>query len=67
MDKLIKIIAIALKIALIGFITSTILENINPKVGFFEQNWKVWVLLYLPLFMGYDSLISLIFNSSKDE
>jgi len=67
MSNIVRIIAILLKMVLIGFLVNLVLSNVNPKLGFLNQNWVVWIFLYFPIFIGYESIISLIFNNKDNE
>ncbi len=66
--KISKIIAIAIKIIAFGVIIRFALEQFNPSEEYKEQTIFFWVLVYIPLFAGYESIFkSIIEILSKDK
>lgn len=65
MKTLPKIMAIALKTFFIALCVKLIIDNTNPNANLLNQHFVIWIFLYIPIYMGYESLFNLIFNDKK--
>ena len=61
------IIAVSLKIIIGFYWIKYILVFYNSKVEIENQNIWFWILIYIPIFIGYESFIKIIFSKSKNQ
>jgi ABC-type multidrug transport system permease subunit len=64
---LITILALIVKGAIIYTLLIFALKYYKQDLPFYVQNPLVWLLVYLPVFMGYESLINVIFSNKKKD
>mgnify|MGYP003434946404 FL=1 len=62
---IIILLAIAFKGFVIYFLIVAGLEFYKQNLPFYKQNPLVWILIYLPMFMGYESIINVIGTTKK--
>lgn len=62
-NKLIKFLVLTIKFTIVFFVVRFGLSKIDTQLPFYEQHFLVWGLLYLPYFMGFEAIITLILNS----
>jgi len=60
-----KAIVFIIKIAVLMLILKYGFEYYDSKKTFYSQHIVVWILIYIPTFMGYEEIIDLIFNPKK--
>lgn len=64
----IKLILLYLiKFSGIAVFASIGLHKYDPSSAFYNQNLNVYLLVYLPLLMGYESLLSVLFSKKKEQ
>lgn len=61
--KTAKIIANFIKVLFIVLLMREGLGDFITKGGYREQELKFWVLVWIPLFAGYESLISVVISA----
>jgi ABC-type multidrug transport system permease subunit len=66
-NLLITISALVIKGAIFCFLLIFALKYYKQDLPFYVQNPLVWLLFYLPVFMGYESLINVIFSNKKKD
>lgn len=65
MKNLIFIIALIIKFTIVYFLFRFTILNIDTQLPFYKQNFFVWILIYLPIMIGYEFLIGLIYKNKK--
>lgn len=58
-------LALIVKGAIIYSLLIFALKYYRQDLPFYVQNPLVWLLVYLPVFMGYESLMNIIFSNKK--
>jgi len=61
-NKIITVLAVLLKIYTIVYLISYAFESYDASTNLYSQDIMVWLLIYLPLFMGYESLVNIILS-----
>lgn len=64
---IITLIAITAKLVLFYFFLNYCIEIYDMTKPFYKQSIVVWIVLYLPLFMGMESIINLLISKKKNE
>lgn len=63
MKKLIiRIVVIMIKIVGVTMSVGYAASHYNQSIKWYHQSPTIWLLLYLPIFMGYEALINSIFS-----
>lgn len=62
-EQILKLAVLALKIAGVFVAVKYGISEYNHSVRWSEQGPIVWVLLYLPIFMGYESILKLLLET----
>lgn len=65
MKKIAVLLALVLKFTILYFILNFGFKYFNPNAAIYIQNPLVWVLIYIPTFMGYERIINIIFSNKK--
>jgi len=60
---IIKIAGYTLKFSAIIFLSNICIQHIRPDLAWYIQSPIVWVGVYLPLWMGYETLAKLVFDT----
>jgi hypothetical protein len=58
----VTLLALSVKGTVLMFFIMTGLNHYDPTKRCLSQNFLVWVLIYIPAFMGFERLISTIFK-----
>lgn len=61
MIKLISsIIALVIKVAIVFYLVKFGVSFWNPDAKWYLQNIFVWLMIYIPVFAGYETIVSMI-------
>jgi hypothetical protein len=66
MKKAATILALLIKGAIFYFIVIFGINQYDLSKEPYLQNPLVWITLYLPIFMGYETLLGIILSKGKD-
>lgn len=62
---IIILLAILAKLLVFYLLINYCIEIYDITKPFYKQNFVVWICFYLPLFMGMESIINLLFSNIK--
>lgn len=62
---LIVAMALIIKVFLIYYLVFFSLMIYKKDIPFYVQNPLVWIFIYMPIFMGYETIINVFFTTYK--
>lgn len=64
---MISFLAFSLKVLALYFIFQTVITYYNFDLPVYNQNWRIYLFVYLPFAMGWEAIINTVFQRKEDK